>query len=286
MISATTRLAAVIGSPVRHSLSPLIHNAAFAATGVDGVYVALPVALGRAADAVDAMRLFDWYGLSVTMPHKHDVVAACDDLTDAAQALGAVNCVFWRDGAIVGDNTDGEGFVNGLRSGLGVDPTGMHCAVVGAGGAAKAVIRALAESGAASVAVVNRSADKAHIAASLAGTVGVVADGDSLGRADIVINATPLGMADTDHRSAIAFDVAEVRADAVVCELIYHPERTRLLDAAADRGLRFQNGIPMLVHQAAAQFEHFTGIAAPVEAMTSAVEQELASRTLTNRQAP
>ena len=125
LVTATTRLAAVIGSPVHHSLSPVIHNAAFAASGVDGVYVALPVEPGEASHAVAAMRSFGWFGLSVTMPHKHDVLGSCDEATDVAAALGAANCLFWRDGQIVGDNTDGTGFVRGLAADMSIDPAGM-----------------------------------------------------------------------------------------------------------------------------------------------------------------
>lgn len=275
MISGTTRLAAVIGDPVRHSMSPVIHNAAFAACGVDGVYVALPVAAGHADDAVAAMRLFDWFGLSVTMPHKQQVMAACDALTDAAQALGAVNCVFWDGERVVGDNTDGEGFVRGLAAELAVDVGGLRGVVVGAGGAAGAVVRSLAAAGAADIAVINRTTERAEQAASLAGAAGRVGSWQDLAGADLVVNATPLGMASTPGEGTLPFDVAVLGEHAVVSDLIYHPAETPLLAEARARGLRTQNGLAMLVHQAVAQFEHWTGEPAPVEAMTAAARTAL-----------
>jgi shikimate dehydrogenase len=274
-VTAATRMAAVIGDPIRHSMSPIIHNAAFAACGVDGVYVALAVADGCAPQAVDAMRSFDWLGLSVTMPHKQSVMAACDELTPRAHLLGAVNCVFWRDGKIMGDSTDGEGYVRGLQADLGVSAQGLHCVLVGAGGAAGAVARSLADNGASSVAIVNRTVAKAEAVASLAGVAGRVGSMDDLASADLVINATPIGMGSTDLIDAVPFDVSLLRSDAVVSDLIYHPVETLLLSHARSRGLRSQNGLPMLVHQAAVAFEHWTGVAAPVDVMTAAVSANL-----------
>lgn len=277
-ISGTTRVAAVIGDPVRHSMSPAIHNAAFDTCDIDGVYVALPVAPGSAAAAVAAMRSFDWFGLSVTMPHKQAVMSACDELTADARLLDAVNCLFWRGGAIVGDNTDGQGFVRGLEADLGVSPAGLNCVLIGAGGAAGAVAHSLASHGAAQVVVINRTTARAAAVARLAGDVGTVGSSADLAIADLVINATPLGMGSTAHVDAVPFDVGLLGDQAVVSDLIYHPTETRLLAQARERGLRAQNGLPMLVHQAVAQFEHWTGVAAPVAAMTAAATAAVSSR--------
>ncbi len=277
-ISGTTRVAAVIGDPVRHSMSPAIHNAAFDACGIDGVYVALPVSAGRAADAVAAMRTFGWFGLSVTMPHKQGIMSACDEVTAGAALLQAVNCVFWRDDKIVGDNTDGHGFVRGLQADLGVSTAGLKCVLIGAGGAAGAVAHSLAAHGAARVAVLNRTVERAQAVARLAGTVGTVGSHADLADADLVINATPLGMGSTDLADAVPVDVELLNSNAIVSDLIYHPIETRLLAQARDRGLRAQNGLPMLVHQAVTQFEHWTGAAAPVAAMTAAATAAVSSR--------
>lgn len=275
MISGHTRLATVIGSPVRHSFSPAIHNAAFAASGFDAVYTATPVAPGEAASAVDAMRRFEWLGMSVTMPHKADVLAPCDVVSDAAAALGAGNCIYWQGDSIAADNTDGEGYVRGLAAELDVDVSGLRCAMVGAGGAARAVVRALAAAGAAEILVVNRNAERAREAAAHAGDCGRVGASADLSDADLVINGTPLGMAGAGHEDAMPFDVDGLRDDAVISDLIYHPAETPLIRAAASRGLRSQNGLSMLVFQAAVAFEHWTGIDAPIAAMQSAVAEAI-----------
>jgi len=279
VISATTRVAAVIGDPVRHSMSPAIHNAGFEAAGIDGVYVALPVVSGQAALAVAAMRTFDWFGLSVTMPHKQEIMASCDELTDTSRLLGAVNCVFWKDGKIVGDSTDGDGFVRGLAADFGLSPAGLKCVLFGAGGAAGAVAHSLAAAGAAEVVVLNRTPDRAHVAASLAGAVGRVGTIGDLADAALVVNATPMGMGSTPHVDQVPFDVAALQPAAVVSDLIYHPAETRMIRAARARGLRVQNGLPMLVHQAVAAFEHWTGVPGPVQAMTAAAQAGLDSRS-------
>ena len=144
--TGTTSLAAVIGSPVRHSRSPAIHNAAFRALGLDWTYLAFDVAAGEAGRAIDAMRALGLGGLSVTMPHKDAVVDLVDELTDDARRLGAVNCVTPRSGRLIGDNTDGAGFIASLAD-AGVSVGGRSCVVLGAGGAARAVVLALADIG-------------------------------------------------------------------------------------------------------------------------------------------
>lgn len=270
-------MAAVVGSPVRHSLSPTILNAAFAAVGADWVYVAFEVAPGAATEAVAAMRTLGLGGLSVTMPHKAAVHDAVDERTPVAAELGAVNCVFWRDGRLVGDNTDGAGFLDALRHDPGVDVGGLRCAVVGAGGAGRAVARALGDAGAAEVVVVNRSPEPAVRAAALAGPAGRVgAPGDVAG-AEVVVNATPLGMGRAAGEP-LPVDPARLRAGQVVVDLVYHPEVTPLLAAARDRGAVAVNGLGMLVHQAAHAFRRWTGMEPPIDAMTAATRRELARR--------
>ncbi len=268
-VTGETRLAGVIGWPVRHSRSPAIHNAAYAALGLDWTYLALPVVPGAVPAALAGARALGIEGLSVTMPHKSAVAAAVDELTADAAALGAVNSVRNLDGRLVGDNTDGGGFVDSLRVDEGIDPAGATCVVVGAGGAARAVVRALAVAGADRVAVVNRSRDRAEAAAALAGDVGSTVDdvAAALAAADLVVQATPLGMGDDDR---VAFDVAALGEGAVVVDLVYHPEVTPTLAAAAGRGLRTVGGLGMLVHQAARQVRSWTGRDAPVEAMLAA----------------
>jgi shikimate dehydrogenase len=259
-------VAAVIGDPVEHSLSPSIHNAAFRALDLDWIYVAFHVAAGDGAAAVAAMRALSLQGLSVTMPHKADVAAAVDRVSPTAELLGAVNTVAWRSGALIGENTDGDGFLDALRLDEGFEPEGRRCLVAGAGGAARAVILALGNAGAAEVVVVNRSSDRAKVAAALspAGRVGVPADA---GEADLVVNATPLGMGD-DH--ALALDAAHLGSGQLVIDLVYRPAITPLVDAARAAGAVATNGVGMLIHQAAHAFRLWTGEDPPLEAMSAA----------------
>jgi shikimate dehydrogenase len=275
VLSARTTVAGVIGDPITHSLSPIIHNAGYAAAGLDWVYVALPTPAGSASDAVRGMRALGIAGLSVTMPHKEAVIGSLDRLTPDAELLGAVNCITRSGEQLVGDSTDGPGFVAGLASDFDVDPAGFDCLVLGAGGAARAVVLALARAGARSVQVVNRTAPRAERAAELAGGVGRVVAPEAVGEVDLVVNATPVGMHAGGGAPALPCDPARLHEGQIVAELIYHPLETPLMRAAAERGCRTSNGVSMLVHQAAIAFETWTGTSAPVPAMRDAVRAAL-----------
>ena len=193
MITGATRLAAVIGSPVRHSLSPALHNAAFDAAGLDWRMVAFEVAPGQGAAAVAAMRTLGICGLAVTTPHKVDVAAAVDEVDPGAAALRSVNTVVLRDdGSTFGASTDGPGFVDSLRA-AGVDVEQARFVVLGAGAAARSIIDALGRAGAVEVVIVNRDVERAAGAAALAtvARVGTIAD---IVDADVLVNATSVGM--------------------------------------------------------------------------------------------
>jgi shikimate dehydrogenase len=276
-ISGTTRLAAVIGDPVRHSLSPAIHNAAFAATGLDWRFVAFEVPEGRAPKAIDAMRSLGLGGLSVTMPHKAAVAAAVDSCSPAAALLGAVNCVVPTRHGLRGENTDGVGFLRGLYDDARLDVAGLRCVVLGAGGAARAVIVALAGAGAGEVVVVNRSPDAARVAMALAGECGRIGSVADVARADLVVNATPMGMTGR-HQGSLALDPDELHIGQVVADLVYEPADSALVLAAQARGVSAYNGLSMLVHQAAVAFELWTGTDAPVSAMRAGVLEALEDR--------
>jgi shikimate dehydrogenase len=267
----------VIGDPVRHSLSPAIFNAAFRAAGVDWVFVAFEVAQDDTTGALAAMRTLDLAGLSVTMPHKTAVADHVDECSPDARALRAVNTVRNDGGRLVGDNTDGAGFVRALREEAELDPVGRCCVVLGAGGAARAVVLALARAGASDVVVVNRTAERAEVAAALAGDVGRVGSFDDIAAAGLLVNATPVGMS---HPSpdATPVDPALLHDGLVVADLVYQPSTTALLAAARARGLVAVNGLGMLVHQAALQFEWWTGRAAPLPAMFEAAASRLGHR--------
>ena len=276
-LSGKTRLAIVIGDPVRHSLSPVIHNAAFAACGLDWVFLACEVPEGRVPEALAGARALGIEGLSVTMPHKAAVAAAVDDLSPAARVLGAVNCGARHAERLVGHNTDGGGFIDALAREAGWAPAGTRCVVLGAGGAARAVALALADAGAAEVAIVNRTAPNAVTAAALAGDRGRGAEPGEVGGFDLVVNATPLGMRG-HSAAAMPLDPALLRPDQLLVDLVYEPAETALLAAARERGLRAFNGVGMLVHQAARAFELWTGNEAPIEAMVATTTEALARR--------
>jgi len=271
-LSAGTTVVGVIGDPVAHSLSPRLHNLAFAHLGLDWVSVGFRVVEGNAPAALVGARALGIKGLSVTMPHKAEVVTHLDRLTEIADRVGAVNCVTNVDGVLTGDNTDGRGLVEALRRGGHFDPEGRRCLVVGAGGAARSVIAALADAGASEVVVVNRTPERAVTAAALAGVVGRVGDPDDVSGSDLVVNATPTGMAAASASpDRWALDPARLGPNQLAVDLVYHPAVTPWLEAARSRGAEVLNGLGMLVHQAALQLETWTGQEPPVDAMWRAI---------------
>jgi shikimate dehydrogenase len=272
-ISGSTRLAAVIGSPVRHSLSPALHNAAFEAAGLDWRLVALEVAPGAAADAVSAMRTLGIGGFAVTTPHKADAATAVDEIDPAAAALRSVNTVVLRDdGSTFGASTDGEGFVDSLRA-AACAVAGARVVVLGAGGAARSIIDALGRAGVSDVAVVNRSVPNAEAAAALApqARVGSLAD---VAAADVLVNATSVGMGNAE----LPLDPALLHGGLTVADIVYHPLETALLRAAAAVGARCVDGLGMLVHQACHQQRWWTGVEPDPTVIRSAAEAELLRR--------
>ena len=262
-------LAGVIGWPVEHSRSPQIHQAAARATDVELDYTRFPVRPGDGARAARAMVPLGLRGLSVTMPHKEEVMAACDELSDSAKRLQAVNHLTNDDGVIVGNNTDGDGFVSGFEFVTGSAMSGRTVAVMGSGGAARAIIDGCSTAGAASIAVIARSDERAAIAAALS-PVAAPAGHDALGEVDIVVNATPVGMAHTDAEGKVALDVEVLRPAAVVVDIVYSPLETPLLVEARSRGLKTVDGLAMLAGQAAVQFSRWTGIAPPLDVLIEA----------------
>lgn len=271
--SAATALAGVMGDPISHSLSPRLHNAAFDALGLDWVSVAFAVPAGAVPEVFAGLGALGIRGLSVTMPHKEAAWAAVDERSAVADRLGSVNCVTVEAGRLVGDSTDGPGLVAALRRGQGFDPAGRACVVVGAGGAARAAVLALAEAGAGQVTVVNRSSDRAGIAAGLAGAVGRVGGPAAVAGADLVVHATPVGMAGSPAvEGDYPFDLDMLHAGQLVVDLVYYPARTPLLERAAARGATVANGLGTLVHQAAIAVERWTGRPAPLSAMWAAVD--------------
>lgn len=274
-VNARTQVAAVIGSPVRHSLSPVIHNAAFAAHGDNWVYEAFDVVPEHAVAAIDAMRILGIAGMSITMPHKELVMAALDEVHPTAAMVRAVNTVMRVGDRLVGHNTDGVGCVDALRAAQ-ADLTSV--AVLGAGATARAVIAALVHEGA-QVAVANRSATRQSDAVAIGNAVranSTVAIGlhDS-GQCATIINTTPQGMAGVAQDST-PLEAESLAAHHTVLDAVYHPLETVFLRQARARGARIVDGVSMLCAQAARQQELWLGRLPDVALMRRAALEELA----------
>lgn len=268
-ISGATNIAGIIGWPVEASLSPRIHNAAFAATRLDWVYVAFPVRPGEVITAVTGMRALGVRGLNVTMPHKQEVIPALDELGPDAERAGAVNTIVADGERLIGTNTDGAGFLRFLDQDAGVDAKGLRATIVGAGGSARAVALALAGAGA-EVTVAARRLEQAEAIAARAGSgvrASILDPATIAADADLIVNATPVGR----EGSEIPIDASSIEARHIVVDLIYHPEATPLVRSARENGAKAFNGMGMLLHQAALSFEIWTGVVAPIDAMRAAV---------------
>lgn len=275
--SGSTLLAGVIGDPVRHSRSPAIHNAAFAHTGLDWAFVAFPVSAEHARAAILGARALAVRGLAVTMPHKQLAAGLADRRSREVERLGSANTLSFEDGSVRAESTDGAGFLADLRRGLGFEPAGQRCVVIGGGGAAAAVALSLAGAGAADIAVLNRSGERAAGVAGLAGAAGRIGGLEDLGQASLVVNATPVGMAGgasswslPDSDGSLEAVAARLHEGQLCYDLVYHPLETALVSAARRRGARASGGLGMLVEQAALQFEIWTGLEPPRDVMREA----------------
>lgn len=255
-----------------------MHNAAFQALGLDARYEAVGLAARDLPGAVAGLRAADVYGANVTVPHKVAATALMDELTPQAQAVGAVNTVLNREGVLVGHNTDANGFARALREDAGYDAESRDVVMLGAGGSARAVGLALLRAGA-TLGVHNRTHEKAAaLVATLGryGEVGLVKATDldrAVLRASLVVNTTSVG------HETYAPGVSPLRSGVLpremVVDIIYRPAETPLLKAAADAGLKTQNGLAMLVYQGAEAFTLWTGQDAPVAAMFGALRRAL-----------
>lgn len=271
------KVAAVIGSPIEQSLSPTIHNAVFRIHGDDWTYVAFDVAAGNAAAALSAVRVLGIAGLSVTMPLKEEVCDLVDELDDAARSAHSVNTVVrQQDGSLLGVNTDGEGCCNALES-AGAVLASAKVAIIGAGGTAKAVIAAMTSRGVAEIVVINRTASSASDAIKISPVARIGVESD-IADANILINATPVGMGATDDL-AMPCDARFLQHGQFVLDAVYIPLSTPLLRAARKVGASIVDGLDMLVHQGALQQHHWLGRLPSVEIMRTAALEELHARS-------
>lgn len=317
-LNGATKVVGIVGGvhQVPLSLSPRIHNAAFRALGLDWVYVGFPVEEGSVGAAVAGLAAAGVRGFNVTMPHKVSVAACMDRLEGLAATIGAVNTVEIRgSGELVGWNTDGDGLLRFLRLDVGTDVEGVSALVVGAGGAARSAVAALARAGVGSVTVLARNPSRAELLQGIArGAEFRVAglgqlhqldsEADLVASSDLIVNATPVGqvvsiasastgaapapdpMADgplhpvaetrpPEPRDGLLIPVEAIRPGTVVVDMVYKPPVTRLVDEARARGADAHGGLGMLLHQAALAFEIWTGQEPPLEAMSAAAVSEL-----------
>jgi shikimate dehydrogenase len=258
----------VCGWPVAHSRSPVMHEAAYAALGLEGWrYLKLPLPPELFAEVVRALPAAGFRGVNVTIPHKETALALASEASDAAREIGAANMLtFEREGAIHADNTDAPGLIAAL--GETWDPAGRRVLVLGGGGAARAAVWALVRAGAADVAVWNRTPERARALADQLGARAV----ERPGEAEIVVNCTSVGLGD----EAPPFKALHLQADSLgagscVVDMVYRDGGTRLLEAARTRGADVIDGLEILVAQGAASFERWTGRTAPRQAMRAAV---------------
>lgn len=276
-----TKLVGIIGYPIRHSLSPVMHNAAFESMGLDFCYIPLEVEPRRIRPAVNALRSLGFCGFNVTVPHKRRIMALLDRLTPEARLIGAVNTVEIRRGRLIGHNTDGRGFLRAFMEETGEPVVRKRVLILGAGGAARAVAFQWAMEGGGAVTIANRSSARAAelvrdlrkppvrcSAAVLPWTDASIKAG--VRQADIIVNATSVGMK-PDDPPLLPPNV--LKPGQIVCDLIYKPPVTLLLKQAQSVGARALNGLEMLVHQGALAFEIWTGQRPPIQVMREALEQ-------------
>jgi len=275
-------LCCLFGKPVAENPTQAMIEAAFRHHGLDWRYVQFEIEPENLADAVRGLRAMGFRGGNVTTPHKVAIVKHLDRIAESAALMGAVNCIVRRGKELVGENTDGKGFVQSLRE--VADPAGKKVVLLGAGGAARAIGVELALAGAASITVVNRSRDKGRELSELlktkagAAAVAVAWDGDYKVAAgvDVVVNATSIGLY-PDLQARVPLDVATLNPSMVVADVIPNPPETRLVREARARGCKVLDGLGMLVNQGVIGFKNWTGIDADPGVMRRALEEVFGS---------
>ena len=284
MISGTTRILGVIGHPVEHTSSPAMHNAASEALGLDYVYVSFHVHPGGLRDAIAGMRAFEVKGLNVTVPHKQAVKEWLDEISEEARVIGAVNTIANRNGHLSGYNTDAFGVMESLREQGGLEDLPPRVVLLGAGGAARAILYGLRQRPEVEeILLLNRTVEKAERLAGDLDPEGRKINVSRLNReqsarirdAGLLINATSVGMHPDQDASPLE-ESGCLHDGMLVLDIVYNPLRTRLMEQAEAAGARTLNGLGMLAYQGARSFEIWTGKRPPVETMMAAVLQRFA----------
>jgi 3-dehydroquinate dehydratase/shikimate dehydrogenase len=276
-INAQTEVFAVLGDPVSHSLSPVIHNAAFAELGLNSVYIPIRIFKRRLLESLNALEWLGIKGYSVTIPHKEGVMEKAEILDEEVKEIGAANTLFREaDGRWHAANTDYEAALSSLLKGItergDESPSirGKKVLLLGAGGAARAIGWAMVQAGAL-VTIANRSVDRAKELATELGCQFCMWEHRASGYADVLINCTPVGM--HPNVDETPFKESWFREGMIVFDTVYTPETTLLLKQAKERGCHAVSGLEMFAQQAAAQFERFTGKTPPVDVMRKAIRR-------------
>ena len=284
-ISGKTKVCGVIGDPIEHTMSPVMHNAAFREQGLDFIYAAFRVKKEELSQAVDGMRALNIRGLNVTIPHKVAVIPLLDNLDPLAEKIGAVNTMVNDDGILTGYNTDATGFLQALLE-RGIEPPGKNVVVLGAGGASRAISFALAERGSHLI-IINRLEEfdwavelARHISQSFKKEVEALELDENnlakvLEKADILVNATSVGMSPNADKSPVSAGL--LKPDLAVFDIVYNPIETKLLKEAKAAGAETVGGIDMLAWQGALAFEKWTGRKAPLDLMKKEVIKALSN---------
>lgn len=275
----------VLGNPVGHSLSPAMHEAGFAATGMPARYLAFEVAFGRFAGAVQGLGCLGFRGANVTVPFKEQAFRLAEQRGTQATLAGSANTLRFDTDGIFADSTDGPGFFASLRDALDWSPRGASIVLLGAGGAARGIAAAALTLGAAKVTVANRTVDRAESLANdlhPVGTIMPLALADAglsavLGDADLVVQCTSVGLGAPDRSVLSPERMDDLRQGSVVADIVYRPEKTAFLRLASDRGLITVGGLGMLAHQAALSWQVWFGEIGPVEVFLHAAREALAS---------
>jgi shikimate dehydrogenase len=285
-INGSTKLTGIIGYPVTHSVSPQIHNAAYAKLGLNYCYLPISVKPEDLERVLEGIRILSFAGVNVTIPHKEAVVTHLDEVTKIARLIGAVNVILVQEGHLIGYNTDGPGFIDSLREDAGFEVAGKRAVVLGAGGGAKSVAMMLAQDGVKTLVISDLIYEKAENLCeyinSHFGIAPYACPSKSnelrklIGSCDLLVNATPVGMHPKVNECPIEDDYMIPRS-AVVYDLVYNPLETKLLKLAKKNGAKAVSGIGMLIRQGALAFSLFTEQEAPVSVMKEAALKALKS---------
>ena len=277
-----TSTVGIIGYPLRHSASPAFQQAAFDHLGIDASYLAWETPPDAIAERMESLRGPGLLGANVTVPHKQAVVPFLDEVSQAAQDTGAVNTIVNREGRLTGHNTDVTGFLRALQEDAGFQPQGKRALVLGAGGSARAVVYGLLKEGAGQVTIANRTVERAHrlidALDSPRNADAVLLEPAELSNGwDLIVNCTTLGMRHVPGEKETPLPGHAIPPSSLVYDLVYNPEETPLLQAAARAGARTLGGLPMLIYQGAEAFRLWTGREAPVEVMFQAARRVLSA---------